>query len=266
MPDFLSLFSLLFFCVKRKEAKENRFLRPSCFLSDIRFSDGCGRVFFPEKSILPPLPCRTSSRFFLFFSFVSKEKKQKKTAFLRPFASVQYTLFGWVWEGAFPGEKHSPTFAMPNFHSLFSLLFFCVKRKEAKENRIFAAFCFCPIHAFRVGVGGSFSRGKAFSHLCHAGLPLAFFSSFLLCQEKRSKRKPHFCGLLLLSNTRFSGGCGRVLFPGKSILPLLSRQIVSCCASVSNQNHRAHPPFPRRIAGKVPELPGRCARRRLQWG
>ena len=196
---------------KEKKQKKTTFLRPSCFLSDIRFSDGCGRVFFTGKSILPPLPCRTSSRFFLFFSFVSKEKKQKKTAFCGPPASF-------------------------------------------------------PIYAFRMVVGGSFSRRKAFSLLCHAGLPLAFFSSFLLCQKKRSKRKPHFCVLLLLSNTRFSGGCGRVLFPGKSILPLLSRQIVSCCASVSNQNHRAHPPFPRRIAGKVPELPGRCARRRLQWG
>jgi len=166
---------LLFFCVRRKEAKEDRILHKPYhkkglphtgspflkqkILSHIRFSGGCGRGLFPGKSLLPPapllhVPAVVPAGGLLFFCVRRKEAKedrictqvsvQKETtanrqSLFRTKQSSLYTLFGRVREGAFPGEKPSPASA---------------------------------------------ATARPRSRPCRG-------PSFLLCQKKRSKRRPH---------------------------------------------------------------------------
>jgi len=68
----------------KKETTANRqFLPAHNTFIHIRFSGGSGRGLFPGKSLLPPVPPKPIPGASLpgaFFSSVSEEKKQKKTA------------------------------------------------------------------------------------------------------------------------------------------------------------------------------------------
>jgi len=124
----------------------------------IRFSGGSGRGLFPGKSLLPPYRHNSPPQQALpgaFFSSVAEEKKQKKTAFSSKLAHKKK-----------PPQTGSPFLYKKPF----------------------------PICAFREGPGGGFSRGKAFSRQyrhCTSPQQPCRGPSFLLCQKKRSKRRPH---------------------------------------------------------------------------
>jgi len=133
---------LLFFCVRRKEAKEDRIGVVSA------------RKKRPPQSGSP----------------MSKQNILPK-----------YTLFGRVREGAFPGEKPSPAnTANPPF--FLPGAFFSSVSEEKKQKKTALA---------------------------------------LYQPEKRDRRKAAApCpNKTFFPNIRFSGGCGRGLFPGKSLLP-----------------------------------------------
>jgi len=162
---------LLFFCVRRKEAKEDRIGVVSA------------RKKRPPQSGSP----------------MSKQNILPK-----------YTLFGRVREGAFPGEKPSPAnTANPPFFlpgAFFSSVSEEKKQKktalalyqpEKRDRRKAAAPCpnktFFPNIRFSGGCGRGLFPGKSLLPLT---LPIRRFScrgpSFLLCQKKRSKRRPHW--------------------------------------------------------------------------
>jgi len=135
-----------------------------------------------------------------FFSSVSEEKKQKKTAFAAKLAHKKETtanrqplpaqntlphirFSGGYGRGLFPGKSllpPAPPESVPAVYPAGGLLFFCVRRKEAKEDRICSQV----------------SKQK----------------------ETTANRQP-LPAQKTLPHIRFSGGCGRGLFPGKSLLP-----------------------------------------------
>ena len=137
---------LLFFCVRRKEAKEDRI----CFAASMQKRD-CR---------LPAVPFCTNH-------------------------PSPYALFGWVREGAFPGEKPSPantaTACARRNPCRGPSFLLCQKKRSKRRPHLFCSqhakkrlpltgspfLCITPypICAFRVGPGGGFSRGKASSRM-----------------------------------------------------------------------------------------------------
>jgi len=163
---------------------------------------------------------------------VSEEKKQKKTAFAHKPAYKKRlphigSLFPYIMpfpihafrEGAGGGFSRGKAFSRlncltsppPAFPCRGPSFLLCQKKRSKRRphlhtnqhtkkglphiGSLFPYIMPFPIHAFREGAGGGFSRGKAFSRLnCLTSPPPAFpcrEPSFLLCQKKRSKRRPH---------------------------------------------------------------------------
>jgi len=242
---------LLFFCVRRKEAKEDRICSqvgtqkrdhrkpaaPSCtkYPSPYTLFGRVREGAFPGEKPSPActarvrtrcLPCRGPS--FL----LCQKKRSKRRPHLQPSQQTKrdhrkpaapsctknpspYTLFGRVREGAFPGEKPSPactaaasTRCLPCRGPSFLLR----QKKRSKrrphlqpnqqtkrDHRTQAVpFCtkyLCPYALFGRVREGAFSGEKP-SPACTATASARCLAcrgpSFLLCQKKRSKRRPHF--------------------------------------------------------------------------
>jgi len=195
---------------KKETAAYRQSLSVQITLPHMRFSGGSGRGLFPGKSLLPPIPQRpvpAATPAGAFFSSVSEEKKQKKTAFVlqpackketaayRQSLPVHNTLSHMRFSGGsgrelFPGKSLLPPIPPRPVYAATpagGLLFFCVRRKEAKEDRI----------CIQVGT-----------------------------QKETTANRQSLSVHNTLPHMRFSGGSGRGLFPGKSLLPPIPQRPV----------------------------------------
>jgi len=129
------------------------------------------------------------------------------------------------------------------------LLFFCVRRKEAKEDHICvqgmtqkkglsqngSSFsCLPPLHVVAAGPAGGLlffcvrRKEAKEDHICVQGMTQ---------KKELSQNGSFFLHIIPLLHIRFSGGCGRGLFPGKSLLPP-SQPSPSHSSSNSSSNRR----------------------------